>query len=77
MSDWPKLKNLREKIEKAKLPAEALEKINKELERLEKMPPMVAEAVVVRNYLDWALSLPWSIETRDRSRFRHGRKNIG
>jgi ATP-dependent Lon protease len=36
------------------------------LERLEKMPPMVAEAVVVRNYLDWILSLPWSVETKDR-----------
>jgi len=60
------VEDLREKIKKANLPAEALEKVNKELERLEKMPPMVAEAVVVRNYLDWVLSLPWSIETRDR-----------
>jgi len=60
------VEELREKIMKAKLPTEALEKVNKELDRLEKMPPMVAEAVVVRNYLDWALSLPWSIETRDR-----------
>jgi len=57
---------LRDRIAKAKLPPEALEKINKEVERLEKMPPATAEAVVVRNYLDWALSLPWSVETRDR-----------
>ena len=60
------VEDLRERIEKAKLPEDALEKVNKELERLEKMPPMVAEAVVVRNYLDWVLSLPWSVETRDR-----------
>lgn len=60
------VEELRGKIKKANLPAEALEKVNKELDRLEKMPPMVAEAVVVRNYLDWVLSLPWSIETRDR-----------
>lgn len=57
---------LRESIDKANLPKEALEKANKELERLERMPPMAAEAVVVRNYLDWILALPWSIESRDR-----------
>jgi len=60
------IEEIRERIDKAGLPKEALEKINKEVERLEKMPSSSAEAVVVRNYLDWALSLPWSIETRDR-----------
>jgi ATP-dependent Lon protease len=60
------VEELKADIEKANLPKEAREKAYKELERLEKMPPMVAEAVVVRNYLDWMLSLPWSIETRDR-----------
>ena len=60
------VEEIRERIEKAGLPKEALEKINKEVERLEKMPSSSAEAVVVRNYLDWALSLPWSVETRDR-----------
>lgn len=60
------VEELREKIEKAKLPKAVEEKALKELERLEKMPPMVAEATVVRNYLDWLLSVPWSKETRDR-----------
>lgn len=60
------VEELREKINQVNLPPEAREKALKELERLEKMPPMVAEAVVVRNYLDWMLSLPWSIETKDR-----------
>ncbi|NLO21334.1 MAG: endopeptidase La [Syntrophomonadaceae bacterium] len=60
------VEELRERIEEAKLPKDAHEKAYKELERLEKMPPMVAEAVVVRNYLDWMLSLPWSAETKDR-----------
>lgn len=60
------VEELKEKINKANLPKDAFEKAMKELERLEKMPPMIAEAVVVRNYLDWMLSLPWSIETRDR-----------
>lgn len=57
---------LREKIAKAKLPKEVEEKALKELERLEKMPPMAAEAAVVRNYLDWLLALPWYKGTRDR-----------
>ncbi|OPY56961.1 MAG: Lon protease 1 [Pelotomaculum sp. PtaU1.Bin035] len=57
---------LREKITEAKLPKDVEEKAIKEVERLEKMPPMAAEAAVVRNYLDWLLSLPWNKGTRDR-----------
>jgi len=57
---------LRGKIAEAKLPKEVEEKALKEVERLEKMPPMAAEATVVRNYLDWLLSLPWNKGTRDR-----------
>lgn len=56
----------RARLKKAKLPKEAKEKVEHELDRLEKMPPMAAEAVVVRNYLDWMLSLPWSKTTKDR-----------
>ena len=60
------VEEIKERILEANLPKEAEEKAFKELERLEKMPPMVAEAVVVRTYLDWILSLPWSAETKDR-----------
>lgn len=60
------VEELREQIAKAHFPKEVEEKALKEVERLEKMPPMVAEAVVVRNYIDWLLALPWSKETRDR-----------
>jgi len=56
----------RKKIEEANLPEKVKEKALEELGRLEKMPPMVAEAVVVRTYLDWILSLPWSTHTDDR-----------
>ncbi|MFZ5597802.1 MAG: endopeptidase La [Bacillota bacterium] len=56
----------RDKIAEAKLPKEVEEKALKEVERLEKMPPMAAEAAVVRNYIDWILALPWSKGTRDR-----------
>lgn len=48
------------------MPKEAKDKALKELERLEKMPPVVAEATVVRNYLDWLLAMPWAKQTKDR-----------
>ena len=57
---------LREKLEKAKLPKEAKAKVLHEIHRLERMAPMAAEATVVRNYIDWMLSLPWSKRTKDR-----------
>lgn len=56
---------LRLKIEQLKLPTEVEERCLKEVDRLERMPPGVAEAVVVRNYLDWTLALPWSNQTED------------
>lgn len=60
------VEELRERIAQAKLPDYVEEKALKEVERLEKMPPMVAESVVIRNYLDWLLGLPWSVRTEDR-----------
>lgn len=57
--------DLREKVESLNLPDEVAERCYKEIDRLERMPPGVAEAVVVRNYLDWVLSLPWSNVTED------------
>lgn len=55
----------RAKIEEAGLPDEVKEKALREVDRLEKMPPMAAEAVVVRNYLEWVSSLPWTKATED------------
>ncbi|HZW82963.1 MAG TPA: endopeptidase La [Candidatus Deferrimicrobium sp.] len=57
---------LRERLLKAKFPKEVEEKAIKEVERLEKMPPMVAEGTVIRNYLEWLLALPWNKTTRDK-----------
>ena len=55
---------IEEKIAKIKLSKEAREKASGELKKLRSMSPMSAEAAVVRNYLDWILSIPWKKRTR-------------
>jgi ATP-dependent Lon protease len=56
---------LRAKMRKSRMPAEVMEKAEQELERLEAMPPMSAEATVSRNYVDWLVSVPWFRRTRE------------
>src|SRR5881409_2567956 len=58
------LADLEEKIAKTKLSKEAREKAQHELKKLRQMSPMSAEATVVRNYLDWLLSIPWNKKTK-------------
>jgi ATP-dependent Lon protease len=58
------LADLEEKISKTKLSKEAREKAQHELKKLRQMSPMSAEATVVRNYLDWLLSIPWNKKSK-------------
>ncbi|MRG55646.1 endopeptidase La [Phyllobacterium sp. SYP-B3895] len=55
---------LEDRIKKTKLSKEAREKANAELKKLRQMSPMSAEATVVRNYLDWLLSIPWGKKSK-------------
>ncbi len=55
---------LEAKIAETKLSKEAREKADAEIKKLKNMSPMSAEATVVRNYLDWMLSIPWGVKSR-------------
>ena len=65
------LAELEDRIKKAKLSKEAREKAAAELKKLRSMSPMSAEATVVRNYLDWMLSLPWGKKSKIKKDIAH------
>ncbi|MGG1599590.1 MULTISPECIES: endopeptidase La [Paenibacillus] len=56
---------LRSQLAQSEVPEKVKEKIEKEIDRLEKMPATSAEGSVIRNYIDWLLALPWSHSTED------------
>ncbi len=60
------IKELTENIKKAKMPEKVEAEALRELDRLNKMPPVSPEYSVIRTYLDWVCELPWSIQTEDR-----------
>ena len=64
---------LRQRIEEAGLPEHAHKAAERELSRLEKLPPAAAEHGVIRTYLEWLVELPWSKETEDNLDIAHAR----
>src|SRR5438034_928485 len=68
------LAELEDKIKKIKLSKEAREKATHELKKLRQMSPMSAEATVVRNYLDWLLSIPWGKKTKIKKDLNHAQE---
>ena len=61
---------LKEKISKLKLPKEVAEKCANEIKKLEKMNPYASESGVIRNYLDWIITLPWSEQSKPNNNFK-------
>ncbi|OGW13806.1 MAG: endopeptidase La [Nitrospinae bacterium RIFCSPLOWO2_12_FULL_45_22] len=68
------IEELKDKIKKAKMPKDVNDKALSELKRLEMMPPMAAEATVVRNYIDWLAELPWQKKTQDKLDIKEAEK---
>ena len=64
----------KKQMEGRDLPPEVADKINKELDRLYKMPPMMAESGVIRNYVETLLALPWGIYGKDNFDLKHAER---
>ena len=70
------IKELKERIAEAKMPEPAFKAAEHELDRLEKMPPGAPEYTVARTYIDWLISLPWSVTTEDNLDVDAARKTL-
>src|SRR5438445_506964 len=68
------IEELRRRIEEANMPPEARKAADHELERLRLIPPESAEHTVVRTYLEWLVSLPWTVSTDDNLDLHHARQ---
>ena len=65
ISEEEEAQEYRQKLETSGIPEEYKKKVNKEISRLETMPPMMAETAIIRNYLDWIFDIPWKNESKD------------
>lgn len=64
------------KIKELKLPKESFEKVESELNKLNLMPAMSAEATVIRNWVDWVLDIPWQKKTRSKISLEGAQKRL-
>jgi ATP-dependent Lon protease len=81
-SDTNEFSQLEKRIEEAQMPVKAKEKADAELAKLKMMSPMSAEASVIRNYIDWMISVPWEQRTKvrldlDKARVQLDRDHYG
>ena len=65
METTSEVEELRARVNEKRLPAEAMAKVRKEIDRLERTPAQSAEVAVLRSYIDWVLALPWDERTQD------------
>ena len=65
---------IEDKIKKIKFTDEALDKVKSEIKKLKNMGPMSAEATVVRNYIDWLISIPWNNNVESNINLKKGSK---
>jgi ATP-dependent Lon protease len=65
--------DLKEKVEKLPLSAEARTEVQRQMRRLEKTPPDSMEATVIRNYLEWVVAMPWGHQTKDHASIEHAK----
>lgn len=70
------VEELRKKTDKLKLPKHIKERLNKEITKYENLTTMSPETNILKNYIDWLLSLPWKIETKDNDNLRNVRENL-
>lgn len=70
------VKKYRDRMETIHLPEDVKKALEEELNRLMKMPPMMAEAGVVRNYIEWILSLPWDTQSDDQLELSQAKKSL-
>ena len=70
----PDFQKLKDGIQKSKMPKEVKDKAMDEFQKLKKIPQMSPEATVSRNFLDWMISVPWKIYTKDNLNIEHAKE---